>query len=149
MRELCRSPHGGTGLRKVAIEAELQENGARAGAARFGSGRLSQSRPLPKIPALCFLIVKSAKRKISDGSFGHSCAVPRARACSRPTTVGMPAEKVCLKAVMAVREGKGIWTGEYACSICGLRFRPDPTDPAKLSLDFSKHTDQHPAATGR
>ena len=63
----------------------------------------------------------------------------------------MPAEKVCLRAVMAVREGKRIWTGEYACSICGLRFRPDPADPAdraKLSLDFSKHKDQHPTATG-
>jgi hypothetical protein len=49
---------------------------------------------------------------------------------------------------MTVREGKRVWTGEYACSICGLRFRPDPSDPAKLSLDFSKHQDQHPAATG-
>jgi len=63
-----------------------------------------------------------------------------------PTQI--PAQKVCLKAVMTVREGKRIWTGEYACSICGLRFRPDPTDPAKLSLDFSKHQDQHPATTG-
>jgi hypothetical protein len=50
---------------------------------------------------------------------------------------------------MTVRGGKRIWTGEYACSICGLRFRPDPTDPAQLSLDFSKHQDQHPAATGK
>jgi len=49
---------------------------------------------------------------------------------------------------MANREGKRVWTGEYACSICGLRFRPDPTDPAKLSLDFSKHQDeQHTAET--
>jgi hypothetical protein len=46
---------------------------------------------------------------------------------------------------MTNREGKRIWTGEYACSICGLRFRPDPTDPGKLSLDFSTHKDQHPA----
>ncbi len=46
---------------------------------------------------------------------------------------------------MTVREGKRVWTGEYACSICGLRFRPDPTDLAKLSRDFSKHQEQHPA----
>ena len=45
---------------------------------------------------------------------------------------------------MTVREGKHVWTGEYACSICGLRFRPDPTDLAKLSRDFSKHQEQHP-----
>jgi hypothetical protein len=57
----------------------------------------------------------------------------------------MPAKKVCLRAVMTNREGKRIWTGDYACSICGLRFRPDPTDPSKLSLDFSAHKDQHPA----
>jgi hypothetical protein len=61
----------------------------------------------------------------------------------------MPAEKVCLKAVMANREGKRVWTGDYACSICGLRFRPDPTDPGKLSLDFSIHKDQHLAPTGK
>jgi hypothetical protein len=57
----------------------------------------------------------------------------------------MAAKKVCLKAIMADRDGKSVWTGEYACSICGLRFRPDPTDPAKLSLDFSIHGDQHRA----
>lgn len=61
----------------------------------------------------------------------------------------MPAKKICLKAVMTSLGGKSVWTGEYACSICGLRFLPDPTDPAKLSLDFSKHQDQHPAATGK
>ena len=60
----------------------------------------------------------------------------------------MPAKKICLWAVMTSREGKSIWTGEYACSICGLRFRPDPTDPAKLSADFSTHKDQHSAAIG-
>ena len=42
----------------------------------------------------------------------------------------MLAKKICLRAVMTYRDGKSIWTGEYACSICGLRFRPDPTDPA-------------------
>ena len=50
---------------------------------------------------------------------------------------------------MTDREGKCIWTGDYACSICGLRFRPDSTDPGKLSLDFSTHKNQHPAATGK
>jgi hypothetical protein len=61
----------------------------------------------------------------------------------------MRVQKVCLKAVMANREGKTIWTGEYVCSICGQRFRPDPTDPGKLFLDFSIHKCQHPAATGK
>ena len=59
----------------------------------------------------------------------------------------MPAGKICLKAVMTSGEGKRIWTGEYACSICGLRFRPDPSDPAKLSTDFSAHKDQHQTGT--
>jgi hypothetical protein len=59
----------------------------------------------------------------------------------------MLAKKICLKAIMTNREGKRVWTGEYACSICGLRFRPDPIDAAKLSLDFSAHKDQHSATT--
>jgi len=50
---------------------------------------------------------------------------------------------------MTNREGKRVWAGEYACSICRQRFRPDPTDPGKLSLDFQIHKDQHLAATGR
>ena len=61
----------------------------------------------------------------------------------------MPAEKASLRAVMTHREGKRIWTGEYACSVCGQRFRPDPTDPGKLSLDFSIHKDEHLVATGK
>ena len=61
----------------------------------------------------------------------------------------MPAERVCLRAIMTNREGKRVWAGEYACSICRQRFRPDPTDPGKLSLDFQIHKDQHLAATGR
>jgi hypothetical protein len=61
----------------------------------------------------------------------------------------MPAEKVCLRAVMINRESKLIWTGEYACSICGQRFRPDQTDPGKLSIDFSIHKDQHSTATDK
>jgi len=59
----------------------------------------------------------------------------------------MPVERVFLKAVMTNREGKRVWTGEYACSSCGLRFRPDPSDPGKLFLDFSIHKDQHAVAT--
>jgi hypothetical protein len=46
---------------------------------------------------------------------------------------------------MTNRQGKRVWTGEYACSICGLRFHPDPTDAAKLSRDFEIHKDQHHA----
>jgi hypothetical protein len=49
---------------------------------------------------------------------------------------------------MTDRNGKRVWTGEYACSICDQRFRPDPTDPAELSREFSTHRDeQHAAAT--
>jgi hypothetical protein len=58
----------------------------------------------------------------------------------------MRTKKLCLKAVMTSREGKSVWSGEYACSICGLRFQPDPKGPAKLTLDFSIHSEQHPAA---
>jgi hypothetical protein len=61
----------------------------------------------------------------------------------------MPAEKICLRAVMTNREGKRVWTGEYACSICGLRFHPDPADPGKLSLEFSMHRELHLATTGQ
>ena len=60
----------------------------------------------------------------------------------------MPDRKVCLRAVMTNRGGKRVWTGDYACSICGLRFRPDPTDPGKLSLEFSIHKEKHPATAG-
>ena len=60
----------------------------------------------------------------------------------------MPDKKVCLRAVMTSLGGKRIWTGDYACSICGLRFRPDPTHPGKLSLDFSMHKERHTAAPG-
>jgi hypothetical protein len=48
---------------------------------------------------------------------------------------------------MADRDGKRIWTGEYACSVCGQRFRPDPADAGKLSREFSTHRDDHAAAT--
>ena len=58
----------------------------------------------------------------------------------------MPVKKICLKAVMSSQGGKSVWTGEYSCSICGLRFRPDPADPAKLSVDFSALKEQHTPA---
>jgi hypothetical protein len=61
----------------------------------------------------------------------------------------MPDEKICLKAVMTNRDGKRVWSGEYACSLCGLRFRPHPADPARLSDDFSIHREQHTAADAR
>jgi hypothetical protein len=48
---------------------------------------------------------------------------------------------------MTDRNGKRIWTGEYACSICGQRFRPDPADAGKLFREFSAHKDDHAAAT--
>jgi hypothetical protein len=40
---------------------------------------------------------------------------------------------------MVIRSGKPCWSGEYECSICGLRFRPDPNDAAKLSREFAEH----------
>jgi len=61
----------------------------------------------------------------------------------------MPEKKICLRAVMAGREGKSVWTGEYACSICGQRFHPDANDPAKLTFDFSKHAVQHSGTAGK
>ena len=58
-------------------------------------------------------------------------------------------EKVYLRAVMTVREGKRVWAGSYACSVCDLRFRPDPNDPSRLSVEFAKHKqEQHSAAEG-
>jgi len=61
----------------------------------------------------------------------------------------MPEKKVCLRAVISIREGKSVWAGEYACSICGQRFHPDATDPAKPTFEFSKHSAQHSDATGK
>ncbi len=60
----------------------------------------------------------------------------------------MRQKKVCLRAVMALQEGKRVWTGEYACSACGQRFRPDAADPEKLSLEFSTHKEKHHAEGG-
>jgi len=50
---------------------------------------------------------------------------------------------------MINRASKRVWSGEYACSICGERFQPDPADPAKLSADFDQHKMLHSAALGR
>jgi hypothetical protein len=61
----------------------------------------------------------------------------------------MSVEKVCLRAVMVVRDGKSCWSGEYACSICGWRFRPDPSDAAKLTRDFAEHSEREHAQSGR
>jgi hypothetical protein len=33
----------------------------------------------------------------------------------------------------------GVWVGEYECSVCQMRFRPDPSDPGKLSREFGVH----------
>jgi hypothetical protein len=58
----------------------------------------------------------------------------------------MPDKKVHLRAVMTVRDGKSVWTGSYACSVCDLRFRPDPNDPARLSVEFAKHLEEQHSA---
>jgi hypothetical protein len=60
----------------------------------------------------------------------------------------MPDKKVCLKAVMTIRDGKRVWSGEYACSVCDARFRPDANDPGRLTGDFSKHQEEHHPAEG-
>jgi DNA-directed RNA polymerase subunit RPC12/RpoP len=53
-------------------------------------------------------------------------------------------EKVCLKAIMVSQNGKRCWSGEYKCSACGARFRPDPSDAGKLSREFADHQEsQH------
>jgi hypothetical protein len=61
----------------------------------------------------------------------------------------MRAKKVCLRAVMINREGRSAWSGEYACSICGQRFYPDLSNPAKLTNDFEIHKQMHSDESGR
>jgi hypothetical protein len=61
----------------------------------------------------------------------------------------MQDKKICLRAVMTHDNGKSVWGGEYACSICGQRFLPDSADPAKLTNDFSKHAVQHSPTAGK
>src|SRR5580765_7523834 len=76
--------------------------------------------------------IASVRIEFGDGSIYDVPPIPRrvmqaSKVCimlSKASTT--PAEKVCLRAVMTHREGKRIWTGEYACSVCGQRFRPDP-----------------------
>jgi hypothetical protein len=60
----------------------------------------------------------------------------------------MRTKKVCLRAVMINREGRSTWGGEYACSICGQRFHPDRSDPAKLTSDFEAHKEKHHDESG-
>jgi hypothetical protein len=60
----------------------------------------------------------------------------------------MPAERAYLRAVMADRNGKTVWSGEYACSICDMRFRADAADAEKLSREYEAHKEQRHAATG-
>jgi len=55
----------------------------------------------------------------------------------------MPENKIFLKAVMVDRNGKRVWSGEYACSLCDGRFRPDYSDPAKLTQQFDEHRERH------
>jgi len=60
----------------------------------------------------------------------------------------MAGEKVCLKAVMIARDGRSCWSGEYRCSVCGQKFRPDPADAAKLTREFETHAGrEHPSET--
>ena len=61
----------------------------------------------------------------------------------------MREKKICLRAVMIPRNGRSVWSGEYACSICGRRFLPDSTDPAKLTQDFETHATEHSPAAGK
>ena len=61
----------------------------------------------------------------------------------------MSEKKICLRAVMASRDGRSVWSGEYACSICGLRFLPDAVDPAKLTREFEMHAAEHSSGTDK
>jgi hypothetical protein len=61
----------------------------------------------------------------------------------------MRAERAYLTAVMTNRNGKTIWSGEYACSICDLRFRADPADAGKLSREYEAHKEQRHGANGK
>jgi hypothetical protein len=59
----------------------------------------------------------------------------------------MTAKRAFLKAVMTTHEGKSTWSGEYVCSGCELRFRPDPTEAGKLTAEFACHAvSQHTPA---
>lgn len=46
---------------------------------------------------------------------------------------------------MRAANGKRVWSGEYECSICGMRFVPDASDPARLTREFDAHRPQHEA----
>jgi hypothetical protein len=57
----------------------------------------------------------------------------------RSYTADVTVKKVCLRAVMVIRNGKRCWSGEYECSICGVHFCPDPNDGGKLTREFEEH----------
>ena len=58
----------------------------------------------------------------------------------------MPPKKVWLKAI----KSRGKWMGDFACSICGERFRPDPNDIGRLQHEFDAHVKAtHPGVSQR
>lgn len=50
---------------------------------------------------------------------------------------------------MQVDNGKRVWSGQYECSLCGLRFVPDSRDPGKLTRDFDDHHRGHDLAASK
>jgi hypothetical protein len=38
-----------------------------------------------------------------------------------------------------LKRNHGIVAGNYACSICGAIFRPDPQDEWAMDVDFARH----------
>jgi hypothetical protein len=61
----------------------------------------------------------------------------------------MRAERAYLTAAMTNRNGKTVCSGEYACSICDLRFRADQEDAGKLSREYEANKEQHHGANGK
>jgi hypothetical protein len=39
----------------------------------------------------------------------------------------------------AIKDAKGISTGDYECSQCGERFSPNPKRPDEMQLTFGEH----------
>jgi hypothetical protein len=39
----------------------------------------------------------------------------------------------------AVKDAKGISTGDFECSLCGERFKPNPANRTEMQLVFAEH----------
>jgi hypothetical protein len=41
--------------------------------------------------------------------------------------------------LLAVKDGQGVSTGYYRCSLCNSEFSGDPRDPRELAISFAVH----------